>query len=37
LALLASPAVWQGQTLLAAPMAQFGPKDMLEVVSPPWE
>ena len=37
LALLASPALWQGQTLLAAPMAQFGPKDMLEVVSPPWE
>jgi tRNA(Ile)-lysidine synthase len=37
LALLASPSVWQGQRLLAAPMAQFGPKDMLKVVSPPWE
>jgi hypothetical protein len=29
--------LWQGQRLLAAPMAQFGPKDMLKVVSPPWE
>jgi tRNA(Ile)-lysidine synthase len=37
LALLGSPSVWQGQTLLAAPMAQFGPKDMLEVVSQLWE
>ena len=37
LALLASPSLWQGKTLLAAPMAHFGPKDMLEVVSPPWE
>ena len=37
LALLASPSLWQGQRLLAAPMAQFGPKDMLKVVSPPWE
>ena len=37
LALLASPSVWQGQTLLAAPMAQFGPKDMLKVVSQLWE
>ena len=37
LAFLASPSLWQGQRLLAAPMAQFGPKDMLKVVSPPWE
>jgi len=37
LALLASPSVWQGPRLLAAPMAQFGQKDLLEVVSPPWE
>ena len=37
LALLASPSLWQGETLLAAPMAHFGPKDLLKVVSPPWE
>jgi tRNA(Ile)-lysidine synthase len=37
LALLASPSLWQEETLLAAPMAHFGPKDMLKVVSPPWE
>ena len=37
LALLASPSVWQGPRLLAAPMAQFGQKDLLEVVSPLWE
>ena len=37
LAILASPSLWQGETLLAAPMAHFGPKDMLKVVSPPWE
>jgi tRNA(Ile)-lysidine synthase len=37
LALLSSPSVWHGPTLLAAPMAQFGQKDVLEVVSPPWE
>ena len=37
LALLASPSVWRGPRLLAAPMAQFGQKDLLEVVSPPWK
>ena len=36
-ALKSSPSLWQNDRLISAPMLDFGKKDVLEVVSTPWE
>ena len=37
IALKSSPSVWQRDKLIVAPMANFGQKDVLQVVPTPWE
>ena len=37
MALKSSPSLWQNDKLISAPMAGFGEKDVLQVVSAPWE
>jgi hypothetical protein len=37
MALKSSPSLWQNDKLISAPMAGFGEKDVLQVVSTPWE
>ena len=37
IALKSSPSLWQNDKLISAPMADFGKKDVLEVVPTPWE
>ena len=37
IALKSSPSLWRDDQLIAAPQAEFGQKDVLQVVSTPWE
>ena len=35
--LIASPSIWQGDDLISAPLANFGAKDVVQVVPTPWD